>query len=144
MLINVKTCAGQDKPSTISLEIQERLPSHIEGPCLLTCGFSVKNCVDYYLLSLKTTGPLRIICQRCLQTFVTAYEHEMQLAVCDSEPAAEQLMNDYDSVVAKYNQIDLVELLTDDLHLYSPVSHPDSKECDTIIDKFLVKTAADN
>jgi uncharacterized protein len=50
---------------------------------------------------------------------------------------AEKLMSQYDSVVSTNNQVDLLELVTDELLLYAPEFHLDPEECDKSIQKWI-------
>ncbi len=129
MKICLKTYAKQHGLQHIAMTLQERLPERVSGPCELTCDFQVVNHGDYYLLTLYITGKLAINCQRCLHIFQDDFYNESQLAVCVNDSVAETLMEHFDCVVASDHQVDLVELLTDELYLFSPEKHRNPMDC---------------
>ncbi len=138
MNICLKTQAKQNVPQRMVVKLQDRLPEHISSPCELSCEFQVE-CVggDYYLLTLKVTGSLEIRCQRCLNVFQQDYSHQSQLAICQTDEMAETLMANYECTVANDNQVHLIDILTDDLHLFSPEKHQLFTDCDTEISRLI-------
>lgn len=136
MKINLKTAAGRPEQEAY-VNLSERLPAWMTGPCRLDCTYKVTDCVDYYLLSLTVQGSLQLECRRCLQSYDFSYKNQTVLAMCESESMAEALLCDYESMVAELQQVDLTELLTDELYLYSPEKHLDSGDCDRDIYKYL-------
>lgn len=124
MNICLKTQARQ-AAQQVTLIIQERLPSHIESVGPLTCKYQIELADNYYLLTLHVRGVLDIICQRCANVFRHDYDNETKLAVCANDAIAERLMEHFECIVACDNQIDLTEVVTDDLHLFSPEKHAD-------------------
>jgi len=137
MLINLKTCALNTRSEPVKLDNFTRLPANIEPPCSLLCEFQVQSVDNYFLLHLKVEGDLNIICQRCLHTFNHHYHNSSTLAVCDNDELAERLLPQYESVVATNNQVDLIELLSDELYLYSPDMHPEIDQCDRSVEQYL-------
>lgn len=137
MLINLKTSAVKAEPEKICVEITERLPANIEGPCVVNCDFSVQDLTDYFLLTLRVNSKLTIICQRCLHEFSHSYSNQTVLAVCHSDELAVKLMSNYECIVAKDKQVDLIELITDELYLYSPENHQNSSECDKDVNEYI-------
>ncbi|MGQ3890967.1 YceD family protein [Legionella sp. CNM-4043-24] len=137
MLINLKTCALNTRSEPVTLENITRLPANIEGPCTLVCEFQVQKVDNYFLLSLKVEGDLTIICQRCLHTYRHHYVNSSTLAVCDTDEMAERLLPEYESIVADNNQVELVELISDELYLYSPEMHAEISECDRSVDQYI-------
>ncbi len=129
MLINLKTCAAHRAPQIEKIELNTRLPSHIVPPCLVNCQFDVKAYADYYLMSLHVESMLVLICQRCLGEFTYHYTNQTVLAICKSDEIAAKMMGQFECIAADSNQIDLVELLTDELHLYTPQFHPLAEDC---------------
>lgn len=129
MKIILKKQASVSQPSHFTICIEDRLPEHIKSPCKLTCELQINEQNDFYLLDLNIQGNLNIICQRCLQSFCYDYQHSTQLAVCNTEDVAERLMEEYECIVEDY-QIDLKDILTDDLHLYSVQKHLQLQDCD--------------
>lgn len=136
MLINLKTSAGLAEQHA-RIELQERLPVFILSPCVLECQYKVTAQADYYLVNLKVNAVLTLICQRCLHDFSYDYTNQLELAVCDSEQKAEKLMTLHECIVASHNQVNLVELLTDELHLYVPKYHPQRSDCDEEVSCFI-------
>lgn len=137
MLINLKTHATNTKPGNIHANINDRIPANIKGPCSLNCNFSVSAMNDYFLLNLDVQAELIIICQRCVSEFPYHYENKTTLAICHSDARAEELANDYECIVSQHGEVDLIELLTDELHLYTPEFHSDFNDCDREIGRFI-------
>ncbi|OCH99325.1 metal-binding protein [Legionella jamestowniensis] len=131
-MINLKAAAVKAAPELVTLELHERLPAHVKPVCKVSCKFSVEEQSRYYLLTLSVNSNLKITCQRCLKEFNYQYANETQLAICSSEEMAERLMSQYESVIADNNEVDLVELVTDELHLYTPELHSEIADCDDI------------
>jgi uncharacterized protein len=137
MLINLKTKAANADAETFRVEISERLPANIAGPCLIEGDYTFQFFSTYYLLTLTIAGDLTVICQRCLHEYPHHYSNTSVLAVCESDELANTLMNDYECVVVKDNQVDLIELITDELHLYSPENHLNYEDCDSEVNQFI-------
>ncbi|GGI91341.1 YceD family protein [Legionella impletisoli] len=115
----------------IEIQLNDRLPAHVVGPCLMRCDLSAQFYEeDYYILSLKTNANIILSCQRCLQAFSYEYKNQVELAVCDEEQTAEKLMSHYECMVINNYHLDMIEVLTDDLHLNLPEKHVDFQECD--------------
>ncbi|KTD36261.1 metal-binding protein [Legionella nautarum] len=139
MLINLKTYSAKEGLQQVKIELDERLPARVASPCVVNCQFDVKALTDYYLLTLRSEAIITISCQRCLDEFSHHYVNQTELAVCHSEQMAEKMLGQYESIVSEHNEVDLVELLTDELHLYAPEFHPSTKECDNQASKFIAK-----
>ncbi|NDH67405.1 MAG: hypothetical protein EBY22_05765 [Gammaproteobacteria bacterium] len=122
-LKSLKTLAKQSHPVQLTVEVNERLPYYIQAPCVLTCEVAVQHERRYYVLNLKSSGQLIINCQRCLQDFAYAYNHKSEVAICESDEIANQLMSSMDCMVQSDDDLDLLEIVTDDLHLFSPEKH---------------------
>ena len=133
MDINLKKLLNQTK--TFTVPITDRLPSYIPQPCELTCSVQVESFRNYDLLSMETNGAFVVTCQRCLETFNYHYQHQNQLAVCRDDSVAEELMPNFDCIVANNEMINLTEILTDDLHLFVLASHASLDDC--TLDKYL-------
>ncbi|MBA2711094.1 MAG: metal-binding protein [Tatlockia sp.] len=136
MRINLKTSAARNEQQAHIIKIQDRLPEHLNPPCSINCDFGIRNFDNYYLLNLNSKADLIITCQRCLSQFNHSYLNQTELAICNSEDIAEQIMNHYDCIVAA-QEIDLQEIITDELNLYTPEFHPDYKDCDHEIENFI-------
>ena len=137
MKICLKTYAKQDILAPVKIKLHARLPERIQAPVELTCHFQVKKYNDYYLLTLDVAGILTIACQRCLKAFQYNYCNKTELAVCGSEPIAEGLMDLYECMVAEEDEVDLAEILTDELVLFSPEKHEDLADCDVEIRQWI-------
>lgn len=137
MNINLKDIFRQGGTQQVFAEIKTRLPAHINGPCRLTCVIEVTEYEGDYLLKLSVDGELTIICQRCLEPFSTHYHHEAQFAIGSQTGGADRPEGPFERMIAKPHQIDLIEILTDDLHLFTPEKHADLEQCDDEMKQFL-------
>lgn len=141
-IISLKTYAKQAGTHPVVMQLKERLPQRIVGPCELRCDLSIEDHADYYLVSLAIEGALTITCQRCLKDFQHAYTHDTQLAVCRTDELAEKLMTSFECTVNQQGEMDLREVLTDDLHLFSPEKHLNVIECDAEMCQWIGETEA--
>lgn len=107
----------------VTLEVTDRLPYYIDSPCTLNCEVTVKQEYRYYVLNLQCSGQLEVNCQRCLQNFTHSYAHSNELAICQNDEMAAQMMASMDSMVQTDDELNLLEIVTDDLHLFSPDKH---------------------
>jgi len=130
MRLNLNEWADSEKKMETSVKIEHRLPPHFEKSCDVFVTCNVRRCDHYFLLDMKTSSQLQICCQRCLQKTSVPYSHEMTLAVCRDETTADKVLQDYESIVAPSSIADLVEIITDELHLYSPKFHEKVENCD--------------
>lgn len=137
MKICLKTSAKQLNTEPVIVRISERLPMHIHLPCDLSCKFQVDAHHEYYLVTLNVTGTLELVCQRCVAGFQYEYSNQTQVAVCQAEDVAENLMTSYECIVSKSNEIDLTEILTDELHLFCPEKHLNTADCDDSIQQYV-------
>ena len=137
MNICLKTYAKQDEPQQIVITLQERLPERIIRPCEFTCIFHVVSYGDYYLLTLDIVGALAVKCQRCLSVFEHEYCNQSKLAVCRTDTVAEALMEHFECVVAENDEIDLLDILADELHLFSPEKHNNYMDCNNEISQLI-------
>lgn len=129
MLKSLKLLAAQTAPIQIQFTVQERLPFFVQGNCELNCEFQIDRQSDYYLLTSVVQGTVPVVCQSCLAEFDYAYYQNHKLAICSDESRAEKLMASLDCIVTPNDEIDLLAIVTDDLHLFCPEKHVDSKEC---------------
>lgn len=120
MNICLKTYAKQTQPTSLTVVLNERLPTWVQAPCKMDCTFQVKSVSDYYVLNLALKGTLSITCQRCLSVVEYPYTQSIELALCRTEEKADQLMSSLDCVVIAHEQANLEDLLTDELHLSTP------------------------
>ena len=133
MKICLKTYAKRERPEHVVVRIHDRLPGFVHSPCELTCDFHVEGHRDYYRMLLEVQGTLKLACQRCLDDFQCHYHHHSELAVCRSDDMAEKIMASYECIVSETDEVDLIEIITDELHLYCPEKHSDPQACDIII-----------
>lgn len=141
MNICLKTYAKQTGRQQVITSIQQRLPDRISPPCELICDFQVDAQTDYYLVTLDVRSELVITCQRCLGQFQHVYNNHTELAVCSDEAMAERLMGRFESIVAPNCEIDLTDVLTDELYLFSPEKHLDYADCDQAISRLINEKA---
>lgn len=133
----MENLAKKGEKTQVALNITERLPAHISPPCLVSLTFSLQKQDDYFLLALKTEASLNIICQRCAETFQIPYQNETELAICDNEVRAESLLPFYECMVSGKDELELEAIIADELHLYSPQFHPDTENCDKIVQQYI-------
>lgn len=117
----------------LALIISERLPQYVMAPCVLAVNFQVELNDDFYLIHLKVTGDLRIVCQRCIGDYPLAYDNTTTLAVCKNDERATTLLEHYETVVSEDGRLDLEAIVVDELHLYAPQFHAEFKDCDELI-----------
>lgn len=133
MKINLKKYAKLAQREQITLHIQERLPYFILTPCDVTCAFQVSAHGDYDVLSTEVDGKLQIICQRCLEPFEYNYHHTTELAICRNEADAARYMTSFDCIVSQTGEVDLLEIITDELHLCGHEKHEDIALCQQVL-----------
>lgn len=138
MIINLKTSAASDHSQRVQITIAERIPANIEGPCVVDCEFKVRREDNYYLLTLVANSKLTMICQRCLHEYPYDYSNNTVLAICESDEQAVKLMSQYECITSQNNQVNLNDLLTDDLYLYTPENHIDLEDCDKVVNGFII------
>lgn len=129
MMICLHTASRQSTPTRVQLKLSERLPAHIVSDCILDCEYLVQQRPDYYLLKLDVSGMLTIQCQRCMDVLTYPYDNHTELAICRDEATAERLMDQYECITLSKNEVDLVSIVTDELHLYTPEKHAELIEC---------------
>lgn len=139
MLYDLQYLAKKNECEQLELIIQERLPCHLVPPCKIQCGFTVSYQGKYYLINFDINSHLNLICQRCLKPFDYHYNRVVEIAVTDSEKTADEVMGQYECVVAKNFHVDFTELLTDELYFGIPECHLNVQECDPEVDQFLAK-----
>lgn len=103
--------------------LDERLPTHLKTPVLLQCQFSKTKLQNIPILILQISGPLTILCQRCTKFFDHHYESETKLALCSTDDMAARLMETMEVVVADVNNINIIDIITDEIYLYAPEKH---------------------
>ncbi len=130
MKICLKTSAKQAGSRTVIIQVEARRPARVRKPCELTCVIKVVDCVNYYLVTLDVSATLEIACQRCLAEFPHEHTNQAKLAVCANDEVAETLMASFECIVANDYQIDLIDILCDELHLFLPEKHSNVSECD--------------
>ncbi len=129
MLRSLKVLSKQDSPIQLTLDLEQRLPYYIQGPCQVVCDVAVRRESRYYVLRLKVQGELVLNCQRCLHEFTYPYEQMSEIALCPTEDIATQLMNTMDCMVHAEDDLDLTAIVTDELHLFCPEKHSDPRDC---------------
>lgn len=128
-MLHLQDLAKQDS-HTETITLKDRLPSFLSGPCQLKVTYKVEAKDDFYLIHLHVLGELKINCQRCTQEFNYLYDNSTLIAVCRSDERAEQLLDQYECIVSSNGHVLLSDLITDELHLYAPQFHFETKDCD--------------
>lgn len=137
MRINLRSFVNKE-PVSASFTITERLPYYVNAPCLVDCIYQLEKEDDYYLLILQLKIKANITCQRCLSSFEDEYQHETKIALCRREQRAEQLLSKFDTIVIPEDEIDLLELITDELNLNLPELHLNIENCNPEMKDFLI------
>lgn len=119
-------------------KIEERLPEQVSSACVLHCDYQATR-VDstYFILSIKVATDVEITCYRCLKSFIHPYQHTFELAVCDDEKLAESLMSHYECITSDTYWINMIDILTDDLHLNCPAKHLEIAQCDQDVKRLI-------
>lgn len=133
----LKTAAKQEQAQSITFSLHERLPERVLGPCLMHCDIHVARSGHYYVATLNVRSDMTLVCQRCLEAFPFFYENQTNLAVCTNDETAESLMELHECLVAPDGQMDLIDVLTDELHLFVPEKHLKIEDCDVNISQWL-------
>lgn len=129
MKLNIQKCQLQEKKGPFQAVITERLPFYVKKADISSFYYTTQMFKEYYLLTLEVSAELKIECQRCMHDFDYKYNNINNLAVCRSEEIAEKLMTEYEPLVSMTNEIDLIEIITDDLHLFCPEIHDNLDAC---------------
>lgn len=130
---------AKQQSQTHHLVVSDDLPVSLKGPCALDVSYRVEAQNDIYLIHLRVVGDLTAICQRCMHEYPLSYDNQTVIAVCRSDARAEELLEEYECIVASNWQVSLDELIHDELHLYVPEFHPDFNACDDEINQFLTE-----
>jgi uncharacterized protein len=129
MIIDMKKAGLLTLMQTATLTIETRAPAWINTPCVLACAYQIQQKQGVTELCLTTTGVLNIACQRCLETVDHAYSHTQTLAVCRNDEESARLMSIYDCVQTIEDELSLLDIVTDDLYLFSPSIPHESSDC---------------
>lgn len=119
------------------VSLSERLPSFILAPCTVAVTYQAEPKEDFYLISLNVSGELTIICQRCMNEFKLQYNNPTTIAVTRDDGRAEQLLEHYECIVSNNYQVNIDDLVVDELHLYAPQFHEETKDCSEEVNQFL-------
>lgn len=137
MKLCLKKYAKLAGSQTIVVTLHDRVPARVSSLPELTCVFQIEACSDYYLLTLDVTAKVDIACQRCLADFQHEYKNQTTLAVCTNDDVAETLMEHYECIVTNNGEIDLIEILTDEMHLFLPEKHHTINDCDLEVSQLI-------
>lgn len=121
------------------LTLKERLPSFLASPCHVNVTFQVEPKEDFYLINLEVSGELVVTCQRCMNEFNLMYNNPTTIAVTRNDERAEQLLEHYECIVSMNYQVNLDDLIIDELHLYVPQFHEETKDCDGDVNQILTE-----
>lgn len=125
----LKTYAKKSGHHQLVIQVNDRLPKHIVDSCEVVCDVHVESHGRYYLLTLDCKTILSIECQRCLQVFQEPFHHQSVLAVCGDDVTAEALIKDFECIVASDHTINILDVVTDELHLFSLEKHAFLANC---------------
>ena len=130
MNICLKTWARQESASEVTVCLHDRLPAWIRSPCSLTTVVKIEEQAKHYRLSFRLQGTIAICCQRCFEWVDYTYTHQNNIVVlsCDAELVRHSL--DEDCIVANAGEINWLDVVTDELHLYAPEIPHARSECD--------------
>lgn len=123
----------------VEVTVEERIPDALKGPQKLGCKFKVEQTDNYYLIELNVNAVLSVCCQRCLGDFQSIYHTSTTLAICSDEQQAAKLMKQYECILSKNYEIDLLTVLTDELYLSAPDKHEEIEDCDPLVQELLGK-----
>ncbi len=137
MIVCLKTASKRAEPESMLLNIQERLPVNMLKPSTLACEYHIEQIQDYWTLQLKIRGNLTLSCQRCVDEFEHAFEHKNVLTIVKREEDAEKMSQDHEIIVADHQTINIVDVITDELHLFVPEHHLQYDDCNRDLSKFL-------
>lgn len=129
MKLNIQKCELLEKKGPYSVVIAERLPFNIKKVSDVLFYYTIERFKDYYLLALDVSAIVTIECQRCMCDFDYQYKNNNNIAICKTEEIAEKMMTIYEPLVSPTNEVDLIEIITDDLHLFCPEVHDNLDEC---------------
>lgn len=117
--------------------LKERFPPHVQSVEPIECDYSVDNHEDFYVLTLSLFGVVHVVCQRCLHLFPYTLKLQTELAICCHEDVVEKVMKDYECVVTRDDRIDMLTIVTDNLHLYVPEKHSSVLDCADEMKQFI-------
>ncbi len=137
MYIHLKNASNIINRQVISVTVQERLPFFVQKPVDLDCVFQVQFHNNYYLFLLQSEGTIDLTCQRCLGSFAHTLKMDLKLAICQQESMRPHLETRYDCIINTDDELNVVELITDELHLSLPEKHLDSMDCDKNISQYI-------
>ncbi len=129
MKLNIQKCQLLEKNGPFIVSITERLPYYIEKVDDVEFYYIVERFKEFYLLTLDLNACVKIQCQRCMHDFDYQYKNVTKIAVCKSEDVADRMMAEYEPLVSLTNEVDLIEIITDDLHLFCPEIHDNLDKC---------------
>ena len=127
--ICLKTYANRGIMEQFHITLTERLPRHLSAPCIIHGSFIVHAEQEVYRIVLDTHSVLSLCCLRCAEEYQTHYVQQTSLIVCLSEQLAARYMAVGDCIVLENPYLNLIDILTDELHLFAPEKHIDVKEC---------------
>ena len=137
-MLNLQDLVKYDRQQT-QITLSERLPSFLVSPCTLNVSYEVKARDDFYLINMEVSGELAVTCQRCIHEFNLKYNNSTTIAVTRNDERAEQLLEHYECIVSTNYQVNLEDLIIDELHLYVPQFHEETRDCDEEVNQFLTE-----
>lgn len=132
MKINIQKSKLLEKMGPYSIAITERLPVHVNAVRDVEFYYTLEKFKEYFLLTLDISAVITIECQRCMHDFEYQYSNSSNIAICKSDEIAERVMELHDSIVSPSNDVDFMQIITDDLHLFCPIFHDDFDACGSL------------
>ena len=125
--------AGRRLEGRIAISRLKRLrPALVsnEGEVLVRLEFG-RNTQGLAMIRGRLEVALQLECQRCMQPLPYVIEHELAVAVIETDAEAELVQEQYDPVVVEDESLMILDLVEDELMLALPLvpMHPETKDC---------------
>jgi len=117
----------------------QELTTHDKGSMTVELVFK-KTDTGLPMISCSMNGTVPLLCQRCLQSFDYACDHEWQIILANSDAEAERVQEDYEAWIVEEDRIFIQDFIEDELLLSLPViaKHP---HCD--VDEAAIQASFD-
>ncbi|WP_110687477.1 YceD family protein [Salinicola aestuarinus] len=116
----------------VALHELKRLADEVgeqQGDAIVTLQFSL-DAQRRHLIDGELEANLSIPCRRCLEPMSVAVASEFQLAIVSSDASAAEVPSEYEPVLVRDEQLDLLGAIEDELILSLPqVVYHDEAEC---------------
>ena len=132
MKIEIRKFLNKARIENQQILISERLPAQVMAPVHLDYSFSLEARDDYYILHLNEAALIQLNCQRCGENWEYSYQQSHEIAICRSDEDAEKYQSSYDLMVLPDLNIDILTVITDNLHLFLPIYHEKVENGDSL------------